>query len=122
MLASQMARIVNTSKNVTVGRRIRIAENAMTRLVGLLTTSKLGCGEGLLICPSSGVHTVGMRYPIDVVSLDKHLRVIQVYNNVHPWRIAGMSWRTSCVLEAGAGTLDHTLVEAGDVLELVRIV
>jgi len=47
-------------------------------MVGLLGKARLDPGKGLLIVPSSGVHTWGMRFPIDVVALNRHLRVLDV--------------------------------------------
>lgn len=70
--------IVNTTKGTTVGSAIGVAATIRSRMVGLLGEARLDPGEGLLIVPSSGVHTWGMRFPIDVVALNRHLRVLDV--------------------------------------------
>ncbi len=75
-LTSKAIGIVNTSKNAIVGSDIRVATTAWSRLVGLLGEAGLDPGGGLFIVPSSGVHTWGMRFPIDVVALDRRMRVL----------------------------------------------
>jgi uncharacterized membrane protein (UPF0127 family) len=88
----------------------------MTRFVGLLGTQRLDPGCGLLIEPSSGIHTFGMRFPIDVVALDSHMRVIGLWENLGPWRIAAVHWRTRSVLELRAGTIQASRIELRDQL------
>ena len=71
-------------KAVTVGSRIGLADTFLSRLVGLLGKSSLDDGAGLLIRPSSGVHTMWMRFAIDVVALDKDLRVLKTWQRLPP--------------------------------------
>ena len=73
-------------------------------------------GSGLLIRPSSGVHTCGMRCVIDVVTLDKENCVLGIWSHVPPWRICGVSFRTRSVLELPPGTVHATQTLAGDQL------
>ena len=55
---------------------------------GLLGRRGLPPGEGLLLRPASSVHTAFMRFPIDVVFLDRDLTVLKVARGVVPWRAA----------------------------------
>lgn len=67
---------------------IRVASTLWERLVGLLGTSADGFDfDALLITPCSSVHTVGMRYPIDIVFLDRDMRTLKVEFNVKPGRL-----------------------------------
>ena len=59
-----------------VCERCTVAENPLTRLRGLLGRDGLEPGEGLLLRPASAVHTYFMRFPIDVVFLDRALVVL----------------------------------------------
>ena len=61
-----------------MGTRIAIADTSLTRLVGLMGRRRLDAGCGLLIRPSCGIHTFGMLFSIDVVALDRSLRVVKV--------------------------------------------
>jgi hypothetical protein len=93
MPTSKPIGIVNTSKNALVGSDIRVAATAWSRLVGLLGQVSLDPGGGLLIVPSSGVHTWGMLFPIDVVALDRRMRVLGVWERLGGFRIAAVGWR-----------------------------
>ncbi len=108
--------IVNITKNAVVGTRIRVADKAFARLVGLLGTKSLEPGCGLLIEPSSGIHTFGMQFPIDVVALDAHMRVLGTWEKLGPCRFAAIHWRTRSVLELPAGTIRISRIEPNDQL------
>ena len=69
---------------------------------GLLGRDGLAQGEGLLIKPCGSVHTFFMRFPIDVVFLDRELSVLAVRPEVRPWRTAGARGG-KVVLELGGG-------------------
>src|SRR5688500_12305869 len=79
-----------------------VADTMWTRLRGLMGRRELEPGEGLLLRPSSSVHTCFMRFAIDVVFLDGEMRVIAVSPAVRPWRLRLQ--RGACVvLELRAG-------------------
>jgi uncharacterized membrane protein (UPF0127 family) len=69
---------------------------------GLLGRRSLDDGEGLLLEPASSVHTFFMRFPIDVVFLDREGSVSKIVENVRPWRAAGCRGARS-VVELSAG-------------------
>ncbi len=63
--------LIDITRATTVGTRITIADTSLTRLIGLMGRRRLDAGCGLLIRPSSGIHTFGMLFSIDVVALDR---------------------------------------------------
>jgi uncharacterized membrane protein (UPF0127 family) len=79
----------------------------------------LGDGSGLWITPSSGVHTCWMRMAIDVVALDRSLRVVKMGQRVKPWRVSALSFKTHSVLELPAGQIANSKIEVGDQLQVV---
>ncbi len=90
MQNSRQVEVANLTRGTVLGSEIRIADTALSRLVGLLGHSGLAPGDGLLIEPSSGVHTFGMRFPIDVVALDRNYCVRGVWEDwdrsgLRPW-------------------------------------
>jgi hypothetical protein len=105
-------------KAVTIGSRIGLADTFLTRLFGLLGKSSLDDGSGILIRPSSGVHTMWMRFAIDVVALDKNLRVLKTWERLRPWRVTPVSLKTHCVLELAPGQISQLDIKAGDQLAL----
>ncbi|MGB8888607.1 MAG: DUF192 domain-containing protein [Candidatus Korobacteraceae bacterium] len=112
--------VANTTRGTGLGTHLRVADNALSRAVGLLGQPCLDSGGGLLIDPSSGIHTFGMRFAIDVIALDRHLRVRGLWENLGPFRIAGLSWKTVCILELPAGVIRDSATRIGDQLEIRR--
>lgn len=100
-----------------IGDRIRVADTGLTRIVGLLGERRLASGDGLLIVPSQGVHTLGMLFPIDIAVLDGSWKVIGINHALRPFRLTRFFWRAAAVLELSAGTLKSTSTEVGDIIE-----
>jgi len=113
--------IRNATRATVVGTRVAVAETFWTRLVGLLGRKGLAQDTGLWIRPSSGVHTFAMRFPIDVVALDRTRRVRAVWPSLRPWRISGVSWRIHSVIELPVGSIQRAEIHRGDQLEIVDI-
>jgi uncharacterized protein len=67
--------------------RVRVARRFVSRALGLLVGEPLGESEALLIAPCSSIHTFGMRYPIDVVFVDRDARIVRVFDRVGAARI-----------------------------------
>ncbi|MEW8506908.1 MAG: DUF192 domain-containing protein [Candidatus Thiodiazotropha sp.] len=65
-----------------------IADSYFTRLRGLLGKKQLSDNHGLLLEGCASVHTFGMRYPLDLVFLDKSGKVIKCQKGVKPFRTA----------------------------------
>ena len=63
-------RVVNRTREMLLGDKVRTASTFFSRFVGMLGTAAIADGEGLWIVPCRSVHTLGMRYPIDVAFLD----------------------------------------------------
>jgi uncharacterized protein len=94
-----------------------VARNPFTRMRGLLGRRGLAQGEGLLLQPAGSIHTFFMRFPIDVVFLDRDGRVLRVAESVRPWRTAAARGARA-VLELRAGESGRRHVAVGDVLEV----
>ena len=94
--------LLTTGDGRVVCPKCTIADSVPTRLRGLLGRKGLGADEGLLLTPANSVHTAFMRFPIDVVFLDRELEVLEVRESVPPWRMAARRG-AKAVLEMGAG-------------------
>jgi uncharacterized membrane protein (UPF0127 family) len=95
-----------------VCERCLLAETSLARLRGLLGRSGLSSGEGLLLRPAGSVHTAFMKFTIDVVFLDRDLRVLKVVPELVPWRTAGCRGARA-VLELPAGEASRRGLRAG---------
>ena len=98
---------------------LAVADTLLARLKGLLGKSSLPTGEGLWIKPCNSVHTFGMQFPIDVVFLDKKMRVVALAKTLRPNRISRLYSCASSVIELPAGTIDAADTVTGDHIEVV---
>ena len=111
----------NATRGTVVGQCIRVAETGLTRIVGLLGERELQPGDGLLIVPSQGVHTLGMQFPIDIAVLDNEWRVIAIRRHMRPFRMTRVFWKAAAVLELPSGMLESTSTLVGDTIEFDRV-
>ena len=112
----QTVRVSNTTKSTVLGERIGIANTSWSRMKGLLGKTGLDLGTGLLIIPSQAVHTIAMRFPIDVLFVDRNDRVIYTQSSLMPFRLTGVHWKARCVLELPVGVISRTSTSVGDSL------
>ena len=95
---------------------VEVAGGARERARGLLGRDRL---DGALLLPRCrSVHTMGMRFAIDVAFLDRRGRVVDLVAPMRPWRLGHMRLRARQVLEAEAGAFAAWKVVVGDVLEV----
>ena len=117
----EFLRISNPVRQSVLGDRIGVADTTLARLVGLMGRGPLAPGHGLLIRPSNGVHTLWMRFSIDVLLLDREFRVLSVYGNLRPFRLTAINWKASSALELPSGTIAATDTQLGDQLQLTPV-
>ncbi len=110
--------IINLTKETWLATKVRKADNFLTRLVGLLKRTHLGPEEALWLMPSKGIHTIGMKFPIDVVFLTKRNEVIGLISGLAPYRISAVHLRGYSVIELPNGTIKKSHTELGDKLEI----
>lgn len=97
-----------------------VADTSEKRRVGLLRHERLAPGEGLWIKPCESVHTFFMKFAIDLVYIDKKLKVRKVRKAVPPWRLSACLTAHS-ILELPAGTIEQTGTQAGDELSIEKV-
>ena len=108
----------NKTRNTQLGDSVDVAGSGAKRTKGLLGRKGLARGEGMWIVPCESVHTFFMHFPIDLVYIDRKQRVKKVRNRVPPWRLSACLSAHS-ILELPAGTIQDSLTEPGDILEIV---
>jgi uncharacterized protein len=113
-------RIENETKGTRLGDNIKIADSSLRRIVGLLGTPHLEPHSGLLIFPTQGVHTFFMKYPIDIVFINRRRQVIGTRAGLRPFRLSPIMWSAESVLELPEGVIEETRTEVGDQLIWTR--
>lgn len=109
---------IELEDGTVVCERCTVAGHALARMRGLLGRSSLPPGEGIYLRPCNSVHTFFMRFPIDVVFLDRDLRIVSVAADVRPWR-ARMQRGAKAAVELAAGEAARRGVTAGAQLQLI---
>lgn len=107
---------VKGSKNY-IANDVQMAQTMRDRMLGLMFSSDIPRGDGLLLSPCNSIHTFFMKYPIDVLFLDKNNTVVKVYQSLVPWRITPIFFSSRKVLELRAGTLSPE-VKVGTTIEV----
>ncbi len=96
---------------------LRLANRFGSRLKGLTDVAELALNEGLLICPCWAIHTIGMRYPIDVAFLNREGLVVKTVASLGPRQCAAALSATQ-VLELRAGSLAALRIRVKDRISL----
>lgn len=93
---------------------VRSADTWLQRLKGLLGSAELPVDNALWLRPCKGIHTIGMKYAIDVLFIDSKNRVKKVSTNLPPYRICRAVKGTHSVIELPAGSVQNTEIKRGD--------
>lgn len=109
-------RVSNLTRRTVLATSLEVANTSAKRNKGLLGRESLAPGDGLWILPCEAVHTFWMRFPIDLVYLDRKNRIRKLVREVPAWRLSACLLASS-VLELPAGTIRETRTEPGDALE-----
>lgn len=110
----------NRTRTTYLATELVIARSHWSRFRGLMATgaSHFRPGQGLWIAPCRGVHTFAMRFPIDVVYLDRERVVIHIEQGLRPWRLAAIRRLAASVLELPAGTVRNSQTVLGDHVDI----
>jgi uncharacterized membrane protein (UPF0127 family) len=106
---------VRTASGTVVCERCEVPRGSFGRMRGLLGRDGLDPGGGMLIDSAPSVHMFFMRFPIDVVFLDRDWKVVGIRHSLRPWRVASAR-RAVAALELPAGTAAEIGLAEGDVL------
>lgn len=110
--------IVNARSGQSIASGVEIATSRRARRRGLLGRDGLAAGCAFVLSPCWAVHTIGMRFPIDVVFVDEDGLVLKIVEHMAGWRMAVASAATTTI-ELWAGAVRAVDVQVGDRLALV---
>lgn len=107
-------RVINPAREAVVGERVSVAQSMWARGRGLMWRAALEPGTGLLIDPCSSIHSMWMRFPIDVLYMSADDTVLRVAEAMPPWRIGPLLTGSRYVIELPVGTIAGTGTQPGD--------
>ena len=108
----------NRTRGATLASDVQLADTPRARRIGLLRHDRLNPGQGLWIYPTQAIHTFGMQFPIDVVFLDRRMRVKRIYHKLAPFRLTSLVWTAESAIELPSGSLASTKTAVGDELQI----
>ena len=109
---------VNLRTHKELATEVKVADTLFTRMKGLLGRKELPFGEALWIKPCFSVHTFFMKFPIDVIFLNKKNQVIASVSNLSPNRMTRLYPQSFSVLELSVNTIEGTETELQDLIEI----
>ena len=111
--------LVHTATGRVVAQILR-ADGWWAKGLGVLGRPALAPGAGLWLPGVASVHTLGVRFPLDLVFLDQDFSTVRVVQNVQPNRWLVRAGGAAHTLELGAGTLARMgfAVQVGDIWRL----
>jgi hypothetical protein len=115
-ISDSRLRVTNATRGTVLATALEVADSGPKRNKGLLGRTGLDAGGGLWIVPCESVHTFFMKFPIDLVYLDRKHRIKKVCDSVPAWRLS-VCLSAHSILELPAGTIRSTRTERGDTLE-----
>jgi uncharacterized membrane protein (UPF0127 family) len=117
-MTAMMLALVNQRTDEALAERVEVAVTRRDRRKGLLGRSGLESSSAIIIAPCFSIHTMFMRFNIDVVFVDDDGRAVKVVRDMTPWRIA-VDPTAHAVIELPAGSLRDRQVAIGDRLYLL---
>ncbi len=102
-----------------MAKDIVFANTPFKRLKGLLGDKSFLDGQALIIKPCNCVHTLFMRFSIDVLFVDSNNKVVKALGQLDPFKFSKMYWNSKKVVELPSGKLKSTQTQDGDSLQFL---
>lgn len=112
--------VYNETRECFLGLRVTAADTTFARLRGLIGHLKLKSDEGIWVVPSSGVHTLGVLFPLDLIYLDKDYRVLHIIEHFPSFRIAPLRTQAASVLQLPTHTIYSSQTQPKDQLVICK--
>ncbi len=110
--------VLNTTRQTVVAEEVKLADNYLSRLMGLMGKAGLPPSHGLWIVPCSDIHSCFMRFEFDAIFVDKDNRVLHLVEKMKPWRVSKFVKGGRAVLELPGGAIAASGTQIGDQLEV----
>jgi len=118
--SSAVYRVTNPATGQVISARVRVADTLWARAKGLLGRVEMAPDEGLLITRCDSVHTFFMKFPIDLLYLDRDFRVVKMVLEMEPSRMSFCLGKSSQVLELRGGVTKNQTRLIGTVLKFEK--
>jgi len=113
-------KLINSKNNKILAENIKLADNPIKRIIGLLGRNSLDNGEGLHIVPCSSIHSFFMKFKFDAVFIDKKNKVVYLIPDMPAWQVSKLCFSAHSVVELPSGVIKETDTAIGDFLEFLK--
>jgi uncharacterized membrane protein (UPF0127 family) len=113
-------RLVNMDNGEMIAEFIEPAETFFTRLKGLMFREELSNDGGLYLHPCKSIHTFFMKFPIDVLYLDKEWKIVGMEEQLEPGKMGGHFKGVASVIELASGSIEKNDIQEGQIVKLLK--
>lgn len=110
--------ITNLSQRTLLASQAVLASTTIQRMQGLLGRKSLPSGEALIIANCQSIHMMFMKFPIDVIFIDKKGKVIGLCSNIQPFCFSPIFFKAYQAIELPSGTILQSKTALGDLLQI----
>jgi uncharacterized protein len=113
-------RLVNLDNGHVMAESIESAETFFTRLKGLMFRKQLSNGGGLYLHPCKSIHTFFMKFPIDVLYINKDWKIVGMEEKLEPGKIGRQFPGAASVVELESGSIQKNGIKEGQIVKLLN--
>lgn len=110
-------KVLNHTQNFLVADKVRVADSFLSRLVGLLDRKEILPGEALIITNCQQIHMFFMKFPIDVIFVDRSDIVVGLVENIQPFSMSPIFLQAQRAIELPPGAIAYSRTSLGDILQ-----
>ncbi len=118
--ALPLVKLYHRTTGICLADNLVLANTACKRLRGLMGRKALAPNEALWLRPCSSVHTFWMRFAIDVLWLDRQLRIVKIIPNLRPFRLTLPASQAVSIIELPAHSIRQHDLNVGDALRVEK--
>lgn len=115
-----MMKAVVKSKNIVLASQVKVADDFIGRLIGLMFKKSMNGFDALLVVNTKSIHTCFMRYSMDLLFLDKKNKIIKISRYMKPWRCTLLYFSAVNALELKGGAISSE-IKVGDEVEFLNV-
>ena len=112
-------RLINQTRKTILAGDVFFAGSPFKRIKGLLGCKLFPDGQALVIKPCNCIHTLFMRFPIDVLFVGKDNQVVKALPQIRPFSFSKLYWKSRMVIELPCHKLKSTQTQDGDILQFI---
>lgn len=112
-------KIENLTKGTTLVKNCKAANSFLTRFMGLMGKDSLPEESGLILTPCNSIHMFFMKFPLDIVFVDKNNMVVHVIESIRPWKFSKIVSNGHSTIELPVGSIEKSKTTVGDRLQLI---